>query len=403
MTAPEPLRPELRRILVPVYLPWAMPTLGAGMLLPVFPVYLEESGLSLSFIGLVTAAAGVGSAIGGIPASSYAERRGADRLLGAALLLCAISTAILGLSTAVIVLAVLRISWGLGFTGMTHSRQLVVARDVNIGLRGRVNSFVGGMHRFTYVIGPVMGGWTYDRWGANTTFTIAGILTAGGLLTLVLSGGRDDHPVSRDGGRVRVRESLWRNRRMLLIASLGPLFVSAARQGRHVVVPLIGDDLQLDAAAIGLLVAVGTAADFLLFPVSGWLMDRRGRLASMVPAFSLMAIGLVILALADTVTVAVIAGIVMGLGNGLSAGTMLTLSTDMAPAHEPGPFIAGFHTLSGIGTILGPLAVGWVADAYGLSAAAFVLAALLGVGVAWIALLIGETGRDGQEGVEPVG
>ncbi|MEM7139712.1 MAG: MFS transporter [Actinomycetota bacterium] len=393
MTATEPLRPELRRLLVPLYLPWAMPTLGAGMLLPVFPVYLEESGLSLSFVGLVLAAAGVGSAIGGVPASSYAERRGADRLLGAALALCALSTATLGLSTAVIVLVVLRVSFGLGFSGITQSRQLLVARTVSVGLRGRVNSFVGGMHRLTYVVGPVMGGFVYDRWGADTTFVIAGALTAAGMLSLVLPGGRDDHPLSDPGERVRVGASLWQHRRLLFVASFGPLLVSSARQGRHVVVPLIGDDLDLDAAAIGLLVAVGTAADFLLFPVSGWLMDRRGRLASMVPAFSLMALGLVILALADSVAIAVVAGIVMGLGNGLSAGTMLTLSTDMAPVDEPGPFIAGFHTLSGIGTIVGPLAVGWVADAVGLSAAAAVLAAMLAFGVAWIALVIGETGH----------
>lgn len=400
MVPPEPLRPELRRLLVPVYLPWAMPTLGAGMLLPVFPLYLEETGLSLSLVGLVTAAAGIGSALGGVPASSYAERRGADRLLGAALLLAGISTALLGVSEAVIVLVVLRVAFGLGFSGITQSRQLVVARTVSIGLRGRVNSFVGGMHRLTFVVGPVLGGFTYDRWGADTTFVVAGALTAAGMLTLVLPGGRDGHPVSAPSERVSVRGSLWRYRRLLLIASLGPLLVSSARQGRHVVVPLIGDDLALDPAAIGLLVAVGTAADFMLFPVSGWLMDRRGRLASMVPAFLLMAFGLFLLGLADSVAVAVIAGIVIGLGNGLSAGTMLTLSTDLAPTDEPGPFIAGFHTLSGIGTILGPLAVGWVADVLGLSAAAFTLAVMLAVGTAWIALVIGETSR---EGVETVG
>lgn len=393
MTAAEPLRPELRRLLVPLYLPWAMATLGAGMLLPVLPVYLEQSGLSLSLVGLVTAAAGVGAALGGLPASSYAERRGADRLLGAALILSAVSIAALGMSTAVIVLVVLRVAFGLGLSGVTQSRQLLVARTVTVGLRGRINSFVGGMNRFTFVVGPILGGWIYDRWGADATFATAGIITATGIVSLVLPGGRDDHPVSTPADRVRVRSSLWRHRRALFVASFGPLLVSSARQGRHVVVPLIGDELELDAAAIGLLVAVGTAADFLLFPVSGWLMDRRGRLASMIPAFSLLALGLVILAVAETVAVAVVAGVVMGVGNGLSAGTMLTLSTDMAPASEPGPFIAGFHTLSGIGTIAGPLAVGWVADAVGLGAAAAVLAALLAFGVVWIALVIGETGR----------
>jgi len=391
--APLPLRPTLRRLLVPVYLPWGMATLGAGVVLPVLPLYLEQAGLSLSSIGTVTAASGIGSALGGVPASSLAERRGTDRLMLVAIGLLAVTTALLGVTGAVVALAAMRVGYGFGFAGLTQSRQLVVARVVELGLRGRVNAYVGGMHRLTYVVGPVLGGAVYGRWGANPTFLLAGILTGLGLLALVLPGGRDDHPVAPSADRVRIAASLWRYRRQLLIASLGPLLVAAARQGRHVVVPLIGDDLELDPAAIGLLVAIGTAADFLLFPVAGWLMDRFGRLTSMVPAFTLMAVGLTLLAFADTVAQAVVAGVIMGLGNGLSAGSMLTLSTDLAPADEPGPFIAGFHTLSGTGNFLGPLAVGWVADAHGLGAASLVLAATLMAGVAWLVFMIGETGR----------
>lgn len=393
MSSPASLSGEVRRLLVPVYLPWGMVTLGAGVLLPIFPVYLEEQGLRLSLVGLVTAAGGIGLALGGLPASSFAERRGTDKLLAIGVLLCAITTALLGISSAVIVLVVLRVAWGAGFTSITQSRQVVVARTVAVGMRGRVNSLVGGMHRLTFVVGPILGGFTYDRFGANPTFALAGGLTVLGTLPLVSPGGRDPHPVAERADRISVRDSLWRHRRLLLVASFGPLLVSSARDGRNIVVPLIGDDLQLDATAIGLLVAVGTAADFLLFPLSGWLMDRRGRLACMVPAFSLMAGGLIVLSMADTVAVAVVAGIVMGIGNGLSSGTMLTLSTDMAPPDEPGPFIAGFHTLSGIGHIVGPLIVGWVADTIGLSASAFVLALVLLAGVLWIALVIGETSR----------
>ena len=398
-TTPPPLRPALRRLLVPIYLPWGMATLGAGIILPVLPLYLEEAGLSLGSVGTVLAASGIGSALGGVPASSLAERRGNDRLLLVAMVLLAGTTVFLGLTSAVVALVAMRVGYGFAFAGLTQSRQLVVARQVAVGLRGRINSFIGGMHRLAYVVGPVLGGWVYETWGANPTFFLSGALTGVGLVTLVLPGGRDDHPVAPASQRIRIASSLWRHRRRLVVASLGPLLVASARSGRHVVVPLIGDELELDAAAIGLLVAVGTAADFLLFPIAGWLSDRFGRLTSMVPAFSLMAVGLALLGFADTVTQAVVAGVIMGFGNGLSAGSMLTLSTDLAPADEPGPFIAGFHTLSGAGTFVGPFAVGWVAEAYGLGTAALVLAATLMAGVAWLALVIGETSRPRHTGV----
>jgi len=394
--ATPPLRPALRRLLIPVYLPWGMATLGAGVILPVLPLYLEESGLSLGSVGTVLAASGIGSALGNVPASSISERKGTDQLLLFAMVLLAGTTAVLGLTTAVVALVAMRIGYGFAFAGLSQSRQLVVAREVEIGLRGRINSFVGGMHRLTFVVGPVLGGWVYKEWGANPTFILAGALTGLGMLCLILPGGRDSHPVAAPTERVNIASSLWRHRRRLLIASVGPLLVASARQGRHVVVPLIGDDLELDAAAIGLLVAIGTAADFVLFPVAGWISDRFGRLASMVPAFSLMAAGLALLAMADTVGQAVVAGVIMGLGNGLSAGSMLTISTDMAPVDEPGPFIAGFHTLSGMGNFIGPFAVGWVAEVHGLGAAAMFLSVTLMAGVAWLAFVIGETARPGQ-------
>ena len=41
MTTTAPLAPELRRLAVPLYFPWGMATLGAGVILPVLPHALE--------------------------------------------------------------------------------------------------------------------------------------------------------------------------------------------------------------------------------------------------------------------------------------------------------------------------------------------------------------------------
>lgn len=163
------------------------------------------------------------------------------------------------------------------------------------------------------------------------------------------------------------------------------------RSGRLVVVPLIGDQLGLSPTAVGALIAVGTGADLLLFPLAGHVMDRYGRLASMVPAFGLLGVGLFVLAAAETTSMVVVAGIIMGVGNGMSAGTMLTLASDLAPPEEPGPFLAAMAAMQDSGRIAGPLAVGWFADAAGLGTSAFVLAVAMFVGISWIVFVIGET------------
>ena len=72
---------ELRRLIPPLYVPIAMMTLGVGIILPVVPLYLEDTGVGLTAVGVVMGAFGVGAALVGIPASSFAERRTNDHLL----------------------------------------------------------------------------------------------------------------------------------------------------------------------------------------------------------------------------------------------------------------------------------------------------------------------------------
>ena len=368
--------------------------LGATVLLPVLPLYLIERGISLSLVGVIVGAVGVGSALGGLPASVFGQRFGNDALMFVSIAIQAAVVLAFGFTGLAIALVVLRTAEGIGMSGTRQSRQVYIARSVDVGVRGRVMSLVGGAHRFTFVIGPPLGGWVYEMWGPESAFVLAAAITAIGLFWIALPGGADPNDNRhRQAEQPRVRVALLRHRRLLARASLGPMLIMAAREGRYVVIPLIGFRLELSPIAIGALVAVGTTADFLLFPVSGFIMDRFGRLYSMVPAFSLMAFGLLLLGVAGSASEAVVAGVVIGVGNGLSSGSMLTMSTDLAPDDAHGPFIAGFSMAAGVGRLAGPVIVGWAAQSIGLGASAVALAITLGFGLSWIVFVIGETGR----------
>ncbi len=371
--------------------------LGGAVLLPVLPLYLIEQGISLSLVGVIIGAVGVGSALGGIPASVFGQRFGNDTLMLVSVAMQAAVVLAFGFTELAVALVVLRVATGIGMSGTRQSRQVYIARSVDVGLRGRVMSLVGGTNRFTFVVGPLLGGWVYEEWGSESVFVLAAAITAIGLLWIALPGGSDPHDThNRHAEQPRVGVALRRHGRLLARASLGPMLIMAAREGRYVVIPLFGDRFELSASLIGVLVAVGTAADFVLFPVSGFIMDRFGRLYSMVPAFSLMALGLLLLAVADSTSEVVVAGIVIGVGNGLSSGSMLTMSTDLAPDDAYGPFIAGFNMAAGAGSLVGPTVVGWAAESIGLGASAIALAITLGFGLSWIVFVIGETGRSNR-------
>ena len=381
---------ELRRLVPPLYLPVFAMTSGMTIALPLIPLYLEDIGISLSMVGVIMGATGIGAALVGIPASAFAERFTNDHLMLIAVVASAASLMVFGFVELAAILVLLRLISGFGFGAMGQSRQLFITRGVPIHFRGRVTSGMGGTHRLALAAGPVLGGAVATVWGFSTAFVVAGCAAAAGLTFWIVPGGRE----ATDGGaqvRIPVFESLRRHRRRVVLGGIGPMLIQAGREGRYVVIPLIADRLGLSLAEIGGLLAVGTVVDFMIFPISGVLMDRFGRLYSIVPAFTVMAIGMVLLGLADTATDVAIASVLIGLGNGATSGAVLTLGADLAPDGEQGPYLAGFNLVSNLGLFVGPFVVGTVADASGLDASAFALGAILMAGVAWIALVVGET------------
>lgn len=373
-------------------------TLGVGIILPIVPLYLEDTGVSLSWVGFIIGAFGVGAALVGIPGSAFAERTSNDLLLLVAVAAAATGMVLFGLTDVVVLLILARLLSGMGFGSMGQSRQLFIARGVPMHFRGRVNSGMGGVHRLALAVGPVLGGWIADEFGFTAAFTVAGTVVAVGAVFWVLPGGKADTTATPPAPSAPVAATLRRHRRLVLVGSIGPMLIQAGREGRYVVIPLVADRLGLSLAEIGGLLAIGTVIDFVVFPVSGVIMDRFGRLYSIVPAFTVMAIGLVLLGLADDAADVAIASVLIGLGNGVTSGAVLTLGADLAPEGEQGPYLAGFNLITNFGFFLGPFAVGAGADIAGLDVSAFVLGGILMAGVAWIALLIGETSQPAQTG-----
>ena len=388
MTAPESIGSAARGLIVPVYLPWLGVSLTLGMLTVALPLHLENAGVGLFALSVVLASAGVGSALTGVPSGTVVARLGSARSTVVGVALTAVATLLTGLSTIVVLLVGLQLVAGFGQVLIRVSNHTQITTSVRVEQRGRLLSGMGGLRRLGVFVGPVVAGIIIDRFGFSATFVVAAGLVGVGLIPLLRSGNAAMVATSE---QITLRNALAGQGRRLMKLASGPVLIMMARRGRVVVLPLIGVELALSPTEIGLLVAVGAGADLALFPVSGLLMDRFGRLWAIVPAFSLMAVGLILLGLATTGTEVVVAGIVIGVGNGLSAGTMLTLGSDLAPKESPGPFLAGFAALQDWGQVLGPVVVGWVAAVAGLSASAVVLGAGLFVGLGLVVYTVGET------------
>jgi phosphate/sulfate permease len=89
-------------------------------------------------------------------------------------------------------------------------------------------------------------------------------------------------------------------RAVLLRLGTGVAIVGALRAGRSVILPLWAVSLGLPESTTALIIGLGGAMDFALFYASGQVMDRFGRLWSVVPSLLGMGAGMIVLVTNDS-------------------------------------------------------------------------------------------------------
>ena len=365
------------------YLPGALYFSAQGILVPILPLYAGAFEVSATgLIGMVLAAQSVGLLLGGRarrhadpaagPASGAAAGCG-RRGPGDCSLFWAPSIAV------VIALQLLSGFFQALFTVAQHtSLAAMIAQD----RRGRAIAIYGGTYRVGRLIGPLLGGALATVAGLRAPFVLyAGLcLAAFGMVFAFVSRERQVEAVPPElPSGSRLRGVIQTQHRMLLRGGLAYIGAMIVRSGWSAIIPLYGADvLGLQAAEIGLIVSWMSGLDMSLFYPTGMIMDRLGRKWAIVPSFSIQSIGLVLVAAATGPLGLLLAGLVIGFGNGLGAGTMMTLGADLAPPGAREEFLGVWRLIGDSGATVGPLAVGAVADILVLPAAALVVA---GVGV----------------------
>ncbi|MYD08544.1 MAG: MFS transporter [Chloroflexi bacterium] len=370
---------RVRALILAFYLPALMATLGQGLLVPILPLYAADFGIGYVLIGLVLAGEGLGTLIADVPTGLLQRRFGNKQVMMMGLLLKSAAILLLFAAPTIWVVLLLRLFAGFGRAMYTVSAHVYVTDNVAIGKRGKAISMFGGTHRLGGFIGPAIGGIAAAMLGVRAAFLIAGLATAVGFALVALftqgqrpakrkTGAREEHPL-------HLLSVLRSNYRVLASAGIAQVFAQMIRAGRVVVIPLFAADvLGLGFEQIGYIVSISVAIDFSLFVVAGWLMDRFGRKFAIVPCFGIQAIGMALVPFAASFGGLLFAAALIGIGNGLGAGSMMTLGSDLSPDKSRGEFLGVWRLIGDLGHTGAPLVVGVVADILVLSSAIFFIA-----------------------------
>jgi MFS family permease len=382
-------------LVVAVYVPTLLLAFAEGLLIAVLPLYAASFGVGYGLVGLATSATAIGTLLTDVPAGALLGRIGLRPAMIAGSGLVAASTLSLVWSDQFPGLVLLRLLAGVGTALWALSRHAYIAEVIPVAQRGKALSTFGGINRIGIFAGPAIGGFLTQFVGIHPTFALSASLAE---LAMVMSAILLK-PVARTVGGPGawsrwhlVGQGLRRNARDLSAAAVALTLGQMIRSGRFLIIPLWGSQrLGLDAGQVGAIVTAGAMVDVALFLPAGVLMDGFGRKVASVPSFGLMALGVGLIPFThDFVTLLVVA-MLIGLGNGLGSGAMMTLGADLAPPGATGEFLGIWRLIGDVGAVAGPIVVGAVAAALGLSGGAWVLSVTGWFAVATLAGLVRET------------
>lgn len=346
---------SLWSIAVPAFGPSLLFGIGEGAILPVIPLSARGMGATLAGAALVVALIGIGSLVSNIPASlitaKYGERRsmvGAAALSLVAMLCCVFASNLWMFAAGVFLI-------GAASAVFNLARQSYLTEAVPPLMRARAMSTLGGVGRIGLFAGPFIGALVIHLVGLSGAYWVAAIaVTAAGVLAWWLPDLVSGDGAVPTGPRPTIAALLATHRKLFLTVGIGVLLVSAVRSSRQVVVPLWADNLGLSPAATSIIYGLSGAIDMLVFYPAGKVMDKKGRTWVAVPSMVLMGVALLLIPLTTDAVTLLLAALLVGFGNGIGSGLVMTLGADYSPRNGRAEFLGIWRFFADTGGSSGP-------------------------------------------------
>ena len=347
--------------------------LGDALIYAVLPVYADEFGLTLPWVGVLLSANRFVRVFAYGVIARMTTLIGVRRICVAGAVLATLSTALYGLGQGPAVLLVARIVYGL-----TYAALILVTLAYSIEYRAQVGVRVG-VGRAIQRIGPItallVGTWFVGLIGPNTAFLVLAIPTA---LAIPIALTLPEH--HSEAVRKDKPSSLARPR---------PIDILFFLQGYGVdgvfaisITLIFARDTALSVAVMsgGALLAMRHVGEAVAAPLFGWIADRFGARRAFIWSVVLTIIGFVLVAGGLTVT----GGLFMLFFRGAlaSLGPAVIVQGISANDQAIGP-LARMQAWRDLGAAFGPLVTGFLLAVVSAELQHGILGIVLAIGLAY--------------------
>ena len=400
MHNPIPINRE-RRVLFWMCVLIAANQLGFGSIIPVVPLYAQSFGVSQLAIGMTVAVYGLARFAVAIPTGQLADRLGRRPTLALGGMISAAGNAWCAVATSYEELVIARFVAGAG-GGMVLTGGIIVLADITTPeRRGRTMAIYWGTFLFAVGIGPLPGGWLAERYGLAAPFAAYAVaaVAVGLVAWFAVKETRDaGQPAALDQPDLPpFREQL---RQLMQLAgfrlvSIISFIHAITRTGAlFSIVPVyVSVRLGLTPSQIGFGFALGSVLGLIATYPGGMLTDRFGRKSVIVPASFATGISMALFCVAGSYGWFLLAVVVWGVASAMGASAPASYVADCAPPRMNATALSTYRMLADLGYVIGPLALGGLADANGAASALWISAAMMMVAALVFARWAPETYR----------
>src|SRR6201995_2954901 len=382
---------RLRSVAVAAFGPATLFGLAEGAMIPVIALSSIDRGASTAIAALINALLGIGSIVTNIPSGILATRIGerksmlvAAAVAVAGLILCLVNLGHGALSLTVFGLGVLLL--GAASSVYTLARQSYLTEVVPPPMRARALSTLGGTLRIGMFAGPVLGAGAEALWGLPGAYFVSLAAMAGAAAIVYrvpdLEKTDEHRAAAAEVTSWGILKQYWRTFATL---GMGVVLLSAIRQTRQVVIPLWAAHIGLSPTANSVIYGIAGLIDVATFYPAGKVMDAYGRRWIAGPCAAVLGVSCVVMPFTPAAVTLTLTAMIMGFGNGIGSGIVMTLSADTSPEIGRPTFLGLWRELGDAGQGIGPLILSGVTAVAGLTAGITVsgLAGFAAAAVIW--------------------
>ena len=357
MKRDESLVVALRALVLPIYLPSFFSAIARGAAFVVLPLYALELSLGAFLISVVLAVRGLATMVADVPAGLLVAKFGDRAVMLLCLLLLAVSTALGVLPPSAFLLLTIAAGMGCFGGGWILARVAYLTDQVELQKRGRIVAVMAMLERAGGVVGPMIAGFGIEAFGYQAVFLGVAVFF---LIPLVLCAlfTRTSAKHTQRHVPINLPVVIARNVRTFATGGTAMVVLSMLRSGRMLFFPYMGTEIGLTESQIGLAIGIGALVDTLMFAPAGYISDRIGRKAALVPCLLVLGMSFVLLPFTDSFILFTLIVVLSGFGNGIGTGINMTMGSDYAPRYGRNHFLGVWRFIGDAGQTLGPLTLG---------------------------------------------